>query len=151
MVSSDGSGLIVSPAEDVGYLLRQCEGVEGLEEDGGDVEVGEAALVDTLDLGGEQKDRDFGDGRGVLHGAEGSGAVYTGHHDIHQDGVWLFGDRDVDAFGPGACGEDVPASYGFQGEGRYFADIVFVVNDEYTSHESTFSHVEERAKCSDCR
>lgn len=46
--------LVISPTEDVGDLLREGEGVEGFEEDGGDVEVGEASLVYALDLGGEQ-------------------------------------------------------------------------------------------------
>ena len=71
----------------------------------------------------------FGDGGVLLHGAEGGGAVDSGHHDVHEDGVGLLGGGDGDAFGAGAGGEDLPAGGGFEREGRYLANIVFVVND----------------------
>ena len=61
-------GLLVLPAEDLGDLLGEGEGVEGFEEDAGEAEAGEAALIDSLDLGGEQEDGDVGDGGVLLHG-----------------------------------------------------------------------------------
>ena len=59
--------MLVFPAEGFGDLGGEGEGVEGLEEDGGYAEAGEAALVHSLDLGGEQEDGDAGDGGVLLH------------------------------------------------------------------------------------
>jgi hypothetical protein len=49
---------LVFPAEDVGDLLGEGERIEGFEEDAGQAESGEAPLVDSLYLGGEQENRD---------------------------------------------------------------------------------------------
>ncbi len=130
---------VFAPAEDLGDLVGEGERVEGLEEDGGDTEAGESALVDSLDLCGEQKDGDVGDGGILLHVAEGGGAVDLGHHDVHEDGVGLLGDGDFDALGAGVGGEYLPAGRGFEGEGRYFADVVLVIDDQNASHERTYS------------
>ena len=69
---------LVLPAEDFGDLLSEGEGVEGLEENAGEAESGEAALVDPLDLGSQQKDGNVRDGGVLLHGAEGSRAIDSG-------------------------------------------------------------------------
>ncbi len=130
---------LLLPAESVGDLLGEGEGVEGFEEDGDDTEAVEAALVDALDLGGEEEDGDGGDLWDRLHVAEGGGAVDAGHHDVHEDGVGVLGGGDGDAFGTGARGEDLPAGGGFEGECGDFADIVFVVDDEDASHGVPFS------------
>src|SRR5437762_4725169 len=74
---------LVLPAEDFGDLLGEGEGVEGFEEDAGEAEAGEAALIDTLDFGGEQKNGNPVN-RGVfLHRFERGRAVDSGHHDVH--------------------------------------------------------------------
>jgi hypothetical protein len=90
---------LVLPAEDFGDLLGKSEGIEGFEKDAGEPESGEAALIDSLDLGGQQEYGNAGDGRVLLHGAEGGGAVDSRHHDVHEDGVGLLGCGDGDAFG----------------------------------------------------
>ena len=81
---------LVLPAQGFGDLGGEGEGVEGLEEDGGYAEAGEAALVDALDFGGEEDDGDAGGGGVQLKLLEGGGAVHFGHHDVHQDGFGLF-------------------------------------------------------------
>ncbi len=91
-----------APAKHLGDLFGEGERVEGFEEDGRDAEAGKSALIDALDLGGEEKDGDVGDGGILLHVAEGGGAVDLGHHDVHEDGVGLFGGGDFDAVGAGA-------------------------------------------------
>jgi hypothetical protein len=130
---------LVFPAEGLGDLLGEGEGVEGFEEDSGKAEAGEAALVDSLDLGGEQEDGDLVDGGVFLHGFEGGGAVDARHHDVHEDGVGFSSGCDGDALGAGAGGEDLPAGGGFEGESGDLANVVFVVNDKNASHERTYS------------
>src|SRR5271170_3917911 len=130
---------LVSPAERGGDLLGEGEGIEGFEEDSGEAEAGEASLIDSLNLGGEKEDGDLGDGGSLLHSGEGGGAVDTGHHDVHEDGVGLFDGGDVDALGAGAGCEDLPACCGFQRQRGYLANVIFVVNDENASHERVHS------------
>jgi hypothetical protein len=132
-------GRLVLPAEDLGDLLGEGEGIKGFEEDSGEAEAGEAALIDSLDLCGEQKDGDVGDGGVFPHGFEGGGAIDPRHHDIHEDGVGLLGSGDGDAFCAGAGGEDVPAGCRFEREGRDLTNVIFVVNDQNASHERTYS------------
>ncbi len=102
------------PAEGFGDLLGQGEGIEWLEEDCGDAEVGEATLVDSLDLCREEKDGDIGDGGILLHFSEGGGAIDLGHHDVHEDGVGFFECGYGHAFSAGAGGEDLPAGGSFE-------------------------------------
>src|ERR1700716_3551548 len=110
-------------------MLGEGEGVEGVEEDAGEGQSGEAAFYDSLDFGGEQEYGDVGDGGVLLHRAEGGGAVDSGHHDVHEDGVGLLGRGDGDAFAAGAGGEDLPACGGLQREGGDLTNVIFVVND----------------------
>jgi hypothetical protein len=135
-VGSEGAFV---PSEDLGDLVSEGEGVKGLEEDGGDAQTGETALIDSLNLCREQKDGDVGDGRVLLHVAEGGRTVDLGHHDIHEDSVGLLGDGDLDAFSARVGCEDLPTGCGLKGEGRYFADVVLIVDDQNASHERTYS------------
>jgi len=48
--SSSAAWRLILPAEDFGDLLGEGEGVEGFEENAGEAEACEAALVDSLDL-----------------------------------------------------------------------------------------------------
>ena len=130
---------LVFPAEGGGDLLGEGEGIEGFEEDSCEAETGEAPLIDSLNLCGEQEDRDMSDGGSLLHSGEGGGAVDAGHHDIHENGVGLFGGGDVDSFSSGAGGENIPACGGFQRQCGYFTNVIFVVNYENTSHERVYS------------
>lgn len=119
--------------------MREREGIEGFEENGSDAKVGKAALIDSLDLGGEEEDGDVGDGGDCLHEAEGAGPIDAGHHDIHEDGVWMLRGGDGYAFGTGACGENLPAGGGLEGECGDLTDVVFVIDDEDASHERAHS------------
>jgi hypothetical protein len=123
------------PVESVRDLLGEGEWIEGLEENAGETKTCEPALVNALHFGGEQKDGNVGDPGILLHVAEGGGTVDAGHHDVHEDGVGLFGGGDLHAIGSRACGKDLPASGGFEGESGYLANVVFVVDDENASHE----------------
>ena len=89
---------LVFPSEGGGDLLGEGEGIEGLEENSGEAQAREASLIDSLNLGGEQENRDVGDGRVLLHGGEGSRAVDSGHHDVHEDRIGVLGCSDRDAF-----------------------------------------------------
>ena len=114
METSPSETVLVFPAEGLRDLLGEGEGIEGLEEYPCDTEVGEAALVDSLDLGGEEDDGDVRDGGILLHEAEGGGAIDFGHHDVHDDGVGVFASGDQHTFFTGAGGDDVPAGDGFE-------------------------------------
>ena len=73
----------------LGNLPGERKRVEWLEQDGGDPKISEPSLVDSLNLGGEQKHRDMRDLRRQLHVSEGRWAVYIGHHNVHQYGIRL--------------------------------------------------------------
>ena len=112
-----------------GDLFGEGEGVEGFEQNCRYAEASKPTLIDALDLGGEEKDRDVGDGRILLHVPEGGWTVDVGHHDVHEDRVRLLCDGKRDSTGTGACCEDMPASHRLKREGSYLADVVFVVDD----------------------
>jgi hypothetical protein len=131
--------VLILPAENLGYLLGESKGIERFEEDAGEAETGEAALVDSLNLRGQQEDRNVCDGGVQLHGGEGGGAIDAGHHDIHENGVGLLCCRDGDAFGTGAGGEDLPACCRLERKGRDLTNIIFIVNDQKAAHERTYS------------
>ncbi len=118
--------------------MRERQGIEGFEENGRDAKAGKAALIDSLDLGGEEEDGDVGDGGDCLHKSEGAGPVDAGHHDVHKDGVGMLRGGDGNAFGTGAGGEDLPAGGGLKGEGGDLTDVVFVIDDEDVSHQGTY-------------
>src|ERR1035441_2371233 len=77
------------PAEYIGDLRGEGEGVKGLEEHSLDAEVGEAALVGALHLGGKQHHRDVSGGGIAAQFAKGCGAIHSGHHDVEKNGVGL--------------------------------------------------------------
>src|SRR5206468_11603105 len=119
-------------------LLCKGERVKGFKEDSGYTKVGEAALVDSLDLCGEKKDRDPGDGGSLLHSAEGGRPIDLRHHDVHQNGIGLLSNGDFDSCRTGIGGKDLPTGGGLQRQRGYFADIILVINYQHTSHERTY-------------
>ena len=62
--------------------------------------------------------------------AEGGGAVHAGHHHVEQDGVGLVLGGASQALRAGAGHDHFPAGNAFQAERGYFADVVFVVDDQ---------------------
>ena len=97
------------PAKDAGDLLSKREGVEGFEKDGLHAEIGEAALVGSLDFGGEEQDGDQS-GEGILaEFAEGGGSVHAWHHDIEEDGVRLMLDGTCESLRAGVGCDHSPA------------------------------------------
>ena len=62
--------------------------------------------------------------------AEGGGPVHSGHHDVEQNGVGIVFGGAHQALGSGTGDGHFPARDGFKAECGYFADIIFIVNDQ---------------------
>jgi hypothetical protein len=117
-------------------LRGEGKRVEGLEEDCGYAETGDAALIYTLNFGGQQNDGYAGDGGDSLHLLEGGGTVHLGHHYVHQDGFRLLLEGYINSVASTGRGVDGPTGRGFQRKRRYFADIVFIIDDQDSFHKT---------------
>ena len=85
-----------------GDLGGERERVKRLEEYGLDSEIGEAALVRALHLGGEQQHGNVGCDGIVAQFAEGGWTVHAGHHYVEQDCIGILLDGAVETLCAGA-------------------------------------------------
>src|SRR5580658_1274494 len=125
--STEGS--LSAPAQHAGNLRGQRERVEWLEEYSLDAQVGKAALVGALHLGGQQQHRDARRGGILPQLAEGGWAVQSGHHDVQKNGVRLVVDGARKALRAGAGHDYFPAGHRLKAERGHLANVVFVIDN----------------------
>jgi hypothetical protein len=72
-------------------------------------------------------------------------AVHSGHHHVQKNSVGLMLNSSKQALRAGIGCHNVPASHGFKAERGNFANIVFIVNDQYAVGHGRKSSVQQNS------